>query len=74
VGVAQTLGARRVRFLNLALAGQVLDAEVHLHTEADVTGLLVAWDGQGYVVAWSESAGDREVELHLTRFSCADDE
>jgi len=74
VGVAQTLGSRHIRFLNLALAGQVLDAETHLRTERDVAGLLVQWDGRGYVLAWSEADGERRGRLSVTRFSCPDDE
>ena len=75
VGIAQTLGARHIRFLNVALAGQVLDAETHVRTPRDITSLQVLWDGRGYLVAWSTAAeGEGMAALTVTRFSCPDDE
>lgn len=73
VGVAQTLGPRHIRFLDVALVGQLLDAEIHIHPEGDVTSLDVLWDGHGYVLLWGEAREGGAPRATLVRFSCPDD-
>ncbi len=73
VGVAQTLGPRHIRFVDVALAGQLLDAEIHQRTEGDITSLDLAWDGRGFVLLWGEAGEGGRPRTMLTRFSCPDD-
>jgi len=74
LGLAQVMGTRHLQFVNVALAGQVLDAAVQLRRERDILSTHVAWDGSGYVLAWSEREEGTGAQLLLTRFTCPDDD
>lgn len=73
LGLAQVLGTRYLQFVNVALAGQVLDAAVQYRRERDILSTDVVWDGSGYVLAWSEREDEGRAALYLARFTCPDE-
>lgn len=74
VGLARQIGPRRLEFVNVALGGLIFDAVATIETETDIVGSAVIWDGRGYVLAWATRAEDNTAQLHVTRFSCPDDQ
>jgi hypothetical protein len=72
-GLGQVIRDRTIRFINIALAGQVLDAPISLVRERNISFIDVVWDGSGYIMIWTEATSDTAAELFLTRFSCPDE-
>jgi len=70
IGLAQVMGNRNIRFVNVALAGQAIDAAAYFQRNHDVLSVDVLWDGAGYVMAWTEREEPLRTQLFLTRFSC----
>lgn len=72
-GLAQVVSERTLRFVNVALSGQALDAPIYFRRERDITWADVVWDGSGYTVIWSERGDERTRGVYLVRFSCPDE-